>query len=352
MILCLMLSVIFLNLSSILFADGLPDDPFYEDELEETLMVRSKFIEPPDSLNYADYRYIGTHNSHVYYRFFEVVNQQDRHIIWQLAQGARGLMLDTYDWNNLGWPNARRGSGRVVLSHGRPGSFGTRIQKGHSSYQTLKWELRRIVEWMKLHPLAIVTIILEDYANPNLTAQEILQVMAEANYNPLLRPADWPIASPSQNYTWPNLGWMRANNKRLVIFTQVADTTSATWNQFSYVVENQHSTTDEHELCEERLESQALSALPRKLVVFNNFSGLAVTEAAGFISWIMRADTITNFTTQCELEGFAAGRRFNGYFVNRIVDTSNILSERRIASAFSYVNQLNATFLSQSHARN
>lgn len=320
--------------------DLLPDDPFYADELQETLSIRSKFNEAPDSLNYANYHYLGTHNAHVYYRFWEVVNQQDRHVIWQLAQGARGLMFDTYNWNNLGWPNARRGSGEVVLSHTEPGGFIARIQKGHSSYQTLKWELRRVVEWMKTHPSAVITIILEDYANASTTAKEIQEVMVEARYNPLLTINDWPI-NPSGAYEWPTLGWMRKNNKRLVIFTQRAGTTSCTWNQYSYCAENQYSTTDENELWKERAESARGASLPRKLVVFNNFSGIAVTQSANFIKDLVSYSTARRLAINCRQKGFAKGRIFNGYFVDRIVDTTNILAEQRVASAFDYVNQLN-----------
>src|SRR5205814_4736987 len=105
-----------------------------------------------------------THNSFTYPHFFRIIGQQEQSIIGQLTYGVRGLMLDTYNWT-LSWPSSLQGAAdaKVCLSHGTPGDIGTVAQKGTLKYQSLKYELHRILEFMKVNPKAVITIILEDY---------------------------------------------------------------------------------------------------------------------------------------------------------------------------------------------
>lgn len=320
----------------------LPDDPFWREDAIEANNNLNHFVEPSDDTNYADYRYVGAHNAHVYHRFFQTVRQQDQTILGHLSYGVRGLMLDTYNFT-LGWPAAIRGpqGAKVCLSHGKPG-FEAFTQKGHNSYQSLQYELRRIIEFMKRAPKAVITICIENYADTVQTTKEIQAVVAAAGYDPIFKPTDWMPASDSINQTWPTLGWMRANNKRLVIFTQNGQSSPLTWKQYSYCIENQYSTTDENLLWKERSESAATSNTRRNIVVMNNFSDLAVTRATWDTKRQVSYTTVKRVTTNCQAKGFAKGRLFNGYYADRIVDSCNDLLDDPQKTIFHYVNELNA----------
>jgi hypothetical protein len=291
------------------------------------------FVEPPDTKNYADYRYVGSHNAFTDPNFFKIVRQQDAPILTQLAYGVRGLMLDTYNWNQ-GWPFTLVGpsGAKVCLSHGAPG-FVALIQKGVNYYQSLKYELRRVVEFMRVNPQAVITIILENYADLLRTSQEIKEVMREAQYDVLLRPSD------VVNNQWPTLGWMRQTNKRLVIFTQRGLDTDVTFNQFSRMIENQYSTTDEGKLCHLREESHVAG---QQLVAFNNFPGIAITAPVLLTKGPAEYTTAKRITTNCQVQNFANRRLFNGYWIDRVIDSCNYLYGNKEKTIFEYVNDLNA----------
>ena len=292
------------------------------------------FVEPLDSVNYADYRYVGAHNAFTDPHFFKIARQQDQPILGQLSYGVRGLMLDTYNWNQ-GWPFTLVGpsGAKVCLSHNAPG-FVALVQKGTNKYQSLKYELRRVVEFMRANPQAIITIILENYADLLTTAKEIKEVMVEAKYDVLFRPADFI------NNQWQTLGWMRQTNKRLVIFTQRSSNTDVTFNQFSRMLENQYSTIDEGKLCHLREESHVAG---QQLVAFNNFPGIAITAPVLLTKGPAEYATAKRITTNCQAQNFANRRLFNGYWIDRIVDSCNfIYSVIRQKTIFEYVNDLNA----------
>jgi hypothetical protein len=311
---------------------SLPNDPYWHEDAQEANSNINHFIEPDDTVNYTDYRYVGAHNAHVYPRFFTIVHQQDQTIIGNLSYGVRGLMLDTYN-KNLSWLSSLQGptDSRVCLSHPAPG-FLAFTQKGHLTYQAMKYELRRIVEFMKLHHAAVITIILEDYANPKHTAQEIKEVMREAHYNPLFTPTDLI------NKQWPTLGWMRNHNKRLIIFSQRAHATDVTFHQFDYMVENIYSTTNEKLLCRTRTESPPIG----QLIAFNNFSGITITVPTMMAIHQVEYTTAKRIIQKCKRCHFAAGKIFNGYWANRIVPSCDILFNNNKKTIFDYVNELNA----------
>lgn len=307
------------------------NDAAWPKDAQEANKNTNHFVEPSDDTKYADYRYVGTHNAHVYPKFFKVVRQQDQSLLGQLSYGVRGLMLDTYAWD-LGWPSTLVGpkDSKVCLSHPKPGALAF-TQKGNTTYQSLKYELRRIVEFMKVNPQAVITIVFENYSdNPGL-AKEIKDVMTEAKYDPVFKVSDLPGE-------WPTLGWMRTNNKRLVLFTQTGDNTDVTFSQFAYMTENQYSTTNENELCSLRTESKN----DKPLVAFNHFSGLAVTMPIISTRDRVEYTVVKRVTTNCQAKKFANGRLFNGYWADRIVDSCNDLYGKNKKTVFEYVNELNA----------
>jgi len=308
------------------------NDSAWADDAKEANANKNHFVEPSDDTKYVDYRYVGTHNSHVYPRFFKVVRQQDQSILGHLTYGVRGLMLDTYAWD-LGWPSSFVGpqDSKICLSHPKPGALAF-TQKGTTTYQSLKYELRRIVEFMRANPKAVVTLIFENYVDNVALAKEIKDVMAKAKYDPVFKVSDLSGGN------WPTLGEMRSKNKRLVMFTQTGDNTDVTFSQFNYMVENRYSTIDENELCGLREESKN----DKQLVAFNNFSGLAVTVPTYTTRDRLVYDTVKRIITNCQAKKFANGRLFNGYWADRIVDSCNDLYNNKHKTIFEYVNDLNA----------
>jgi len=308
-------------------------DPYWIEDVKQANANINHFMEPLDTVNYTDYRYVGSHNAFTDPHFFKIARQQDQPVLGQLTYGVRGLMFDTYDWNQ-GWPFALVGprGTAVCLSHDAPG-FVALVQKGTYQYQSLKYELRRVVEFLRVNPKAVVTIILENYANTLISTRAIEDVMMiEAKYNVLLRPSDL-IANQ-----WPTLGWMRANNKRLVIFTQKGSDTQSTFRQFSYMVENKYDTIDEVELCTLRPESSG----NKSLVAFNNFKSIGITAPVLLTKEAVEYETAQRITTNCQAKNFANGRLFNGYWVDRIIDSCNYLYANGEETIFEYVNDLNA----------
>jgi len=307
----------------------LNDSAWGKDALEANNNT-NRFVEPSGDTKYADCRYVGTHNAHVYPKFFKVVRQQDQSILGQLSYGVRGLMLDTYAWN-LGFPSSLVGpkNSKVCLSHPEPGALAF-TQKGNVTYQSLKYELRRIVEFMRANPQAVITIVFENYSDNAGLAQEINDVMTEAKYNPLFKVSDL-------SGEWPTLGWMREKNKRLVLFTQRGDNTDVTFKQFLYMTENQYSTTNENELCNLRTESKD----DKPLIAFNHFSGLAVTMPIFSTKDRVEYTAVKRITISCQVKKFANGRLFNGYWADRVVDSCNELYGAGKKTVFDYVNELN-----------
>lgn len=308
------------------------NDKYWTEDAAQANANINHFVEPGDDLLYKDYRYVGSHNAFTYPHFFKIIRQQDQSILGQLSYGVRGLMLDTYNWNQ-GWPFVLVGTknAKVCLSHDAPG-FVALIQKGTNEYQSLKYELHRIIEFMRVNPRAVITIIIENYADLLVTSQEIKAAMAEAQYDVLFRSSDL-VANQ-----WPTLGWMRNNNKRLVIFTQRGLNTDVTFSEFSYMTENQYSTTDETALCSQRAESHS----SQPFVVFNNFSGVPITVPVIATQVQVQYNTAKRVITNCQVRGFANGRIFNGYWADRIVDSCNYLYQNRQKTIFEYVNELNA----------
>lgn len=308
------------------------NDKYWSEDAQQANANINHFVEPGDGVNYIDYRYVGTHNAFTDPHFFKIARQQDQPILGQLSYGVRGLMIDTYDWNQ-GWPFSLIGmkNAKICLSHEAPG-FIALVQKGTNEYQSFKYELYRVVEFMRANPQAVITIIIENYADRLITIKEIKDTMAIAQYDVLLKPSDL-IANQ-----WPTLGWMRSNNKRLVIFTQRGGNSEVTFSEFSYMIENQYDTTDEVTLCTQRAESRGVGPL----VAFNNFKSIGITSPVLMTIVPVQYDTAKRVTTNCQARHFANDRLFNGYWADRVIDSCNSIYQGKQKTIFEYVNELNA----------
>jgi hypothetical protein len=262
---------------------------------------------------------------------------QDQPIPGLLATGVRGLMMITYDWG-LSWSSILKEGRSVVFSYPREES--KVFQKnGKPLYQTIHYEINRIFNFLKSHPKAVITILFEDYAEPGKMVRDIKEIIMKNNYDPILRPLDWPTAQ--QKGEWPTLGWMRKNNKRLIMFTQTyGQHTDFTWPEESYFWENMTGTMNESIACsDERHDLPDPYLSTRSLVKFGCYGNPSVTPNKRSC---LDYDALKNLTSSCQKKGFARGKLFNGYWADYVISTVNALVRDKRKTVFDYVNELNA----------
>ena len=312
-------------------------DDRYEDDMELARGNKNYFKEPDDGLNYAQYHYVGAHSAEKYPRFFPQAALQDQPIPGLLATGVRGLMFTTFDWS-LSWSSILKEGRSVVLSY--PKQETTVFQKsGKPLYQTLHYEMNRIFNFLKSHPKAVITVLFEDYAEPGKMVRDMRSIiMKNSNYDPILHPSDW--AAAQQKGEWPTLGWMRKNNKRLVMFTQVnAEHTDFTWPEKVYFWKNMTGTMNQDIACNKAQHDKPEPYdLRRLLVSFGCYGNPSVTPDKRDCLYY---GSVKNLTTVCQQKGFAQGKLFNGYWASRIINTVNGLVRDKRKTVFDYVNELN-----------
>ncbi|HLW73055.1 MAG TPA: hypothetical protein VKR54_03320, partial [Candidatus Babeliales bacterium] len=210
-------------------------DDRYEADLRQAKDDKDYFHEPVNELNYAQYHYVGAHAAEKYPRFFPEYALQEQTILGLLATGTRGLMISIYDWS-VTWKTIINEGVSILCSHPAKESAVFR-KNGKPLYQTLHYEMNRIFNFLKSHPKAVITIFFDDYADTTKMSRDIKEIIMKNDYDPILKPSDWPLAQ--QKGEWPTLGWMRSNNKRLVMFTQTyTEHTNVTWPVKNYFWEN------------------------------------------------------------------------------------------------------------------
>ena len=250
---CVVFFIVFMNVNGLL-AFPAPYIPSYDDRYEQDLRQAQKnknyFKEPVDSLNYAQYHYIGAHAAEKYKRFFPQYALQDQPIPGLLATGVRGLMITVYD-SYLSWSSIIREGVSLVCSH--PAKETKVFRKnGKPLYQTLHYEMNRIFNFLKSHPQAVITILFDDHADPAKMSRDIKEIIMKNDYDPILKPSNWPLAQKKGE--WPTLGWMRKNNKRLVMFTDINNQhTDFTWPIQDYFWKNMYGTMDPKIACSQEL---------------------------------------------------------------------------------------------------
>ncbi|XVF71290.1 hypothetical protein PTKIN_Ptkin12aG0025100 [Pterospermum kingtungense] len=178
-----------------------------------------------NSLPFNKYAFLTTHNAfaidgyplHTPVPRITFTNQEDN-ITNQLNNGARGLMLDTYDFD-----------GDVWMCH----SFGGNCYD-YTSFGPAIDFLKEIEAFLSANTEEIVTLILEDYVGPN----GLTKVFTDAG----LMKYWFPVSKmPKNGGDWPLVSDMVANNQRLVVFTsnrskEAGEGIAYQWN---YMVENQ-----------------------------------------------------------------------------------------------------------------
>ncbi|MEG5237041.1 glycosyl hydrolase family 18 protein [Microcoleus sp. AT9b-C3] len=200
----------------------------------------------PKGVRYNEYAFLTTHNSHVTLPDGWLSANQRQTITQQLADGVRGLMLDTY--------YKEPGSGDVFKVIPEPGVYllhgvdklGWIAGATYPSRPTkrLHQTLNEIVDFLNQNPSEIVTIFLEDYTTKENLEQELEKV---PNINNLLFDPDYDdpntilinenIESAKQ---WPLISEMVKENKRLLIFSGREDngTLSGVAYDRKYIIQN------------------------------------------------------------------------------------------------------------------
>ncbi|KAK6928064.1 hypothetical protein RJ641_006655 [Dillenia turbinata] len=228
--------------------------------------ITDQFTLVNNSLPFNKYAFLTTHNSFAIdgepprtgVPRVTVTNQEDN-VTQQLKNGARALMLDTYDFK-----------GDVWLCH----SFGGQCYD-YTAFEPAIETLREIATFLAENPSEIVTIILEDYVQ---APKGLTKVFTNAG----LMKYWFPVTSMPQNgQDWPLVSDMVAKNQRLLVFTsmkskQKSEGIAYQWN---YMVENQYGDGGmKAGSCPNREESSPLDDKSKSLVLVNYFRSVPMKQ--------------------------------------------------------------------------
>ncbi|RWR77191.1 PI-PLC X domain-containing protein [Cinnamomum micranthum f. kanehirae] len=217
-----------------------------------------------NSLPFNKYAFLTTHNayaiegepSHTGVPRITFTNQEDT-VTQQLNNGARALMLDTYDFE-----------GDIWLCH----------SSGGKCYDVTAFEpaidtMKEIEAFLSQNPSEIVTLILEDYVQAPNGLTKLFNDSGLSKY--------WfPLANmPLNGQDWPLVSEMVAKNQRLLVFTSIRskqDTEGIAY-QWNYMVENQYGNGGmQPGSCPNRAESSPLNDTSKSLVLVNYFESIPI----------------------------------------------------------------------------
>ncbi|XVF81761.1 hypothetical protein PTKIN_Ptkin15bG0182300 [Pterospermum kingtungense] len=211
-----------------------------------------------NSLPFNKYAFLTTHNAYAIDGYplhtpvprVTFTNQEDM-ITDQLNNGARALMLDTYDFD-----------GDVWMCH----SFGGQCHD-YTAFGPAIDYLKEIEAFLSANPEEIVTLILEDYVGPN----GLTKVFTDAG----LMKYWFPVSNmPKNGGDWPLVSDMVANNQRLLVFTSIQskEASEGIAYQWNYMVENQYGDGGmQPGSCPNRGESSTMDDKSKSLVLVNFF---------------------------------------------------------------------------------
>ena len=230
------------------------------------------FIEPAGDLRYDQVTWLMSHNAFVSKKYGYKQYQQRKTIKEQLQLGVRGLMLDSFYSPTVFYRK------KVIFCHGNCNQ--TRgILRPFKKDMKIKDQLKKIKDFLNENPKAIVTIVFENKIkskNKKKLGKELRDVFGGM----LLVPAEWdPYAHDGM---WPTVGWLRQNNKRVIVFSDKS-VTKEMYPQWKYMVENMYGTmTDEKEdfetTREERDDSEKQERYPRRLYLMNYFPTFRISD--------------------------------------------------------------------------
>ncbi|EEF31391.1 PI-PLC X domain-containing protein At5g67130 [Ricinus communis] len=219
-----------------------------------------------NSLPLNKYAFLTTHNayaidgypSHTGAPRFTFTNQEDS-VAQQLNNGARALMLDTYDFR-----------GDVWLCHSFKGQC-----HDYTAFGPAIDTLKEIEAFLSANPSEIVTIILEDYVQaPN----GLTKLFTDAG---LMKYWFSVTNMPQNGQDWPLVSDMVKNNQRLLVFTSIQskEQTEGIAYQWNYMVENHYGEDGmKAGSCSNRGESSSLDDKTKSLVLVNYFGTIPLKD--------------------------------------------------------------------------
>lgn len=149
--------------------------------------------------------FVTSHNAHVSSgEAAWFAPNQSRKITDQLKDGVRGFMVDTY---------SRKG--KIELCHGNCDGFpGIGYANPRQTFETF---LNTVADYMKSNPDVIITLHLEDYADPKdmRKLMDSLPELRKLIFN--------PYAEKVRDLGWPTIDDMIARNKRLLFISSRDD---------------------------------------------------------------------------------------------------------------------------------
>ncbi|KAF7019865.1 unnamed protein product [Triticum aestivum] len=178
-------------------------------------------------------------------------NQEDT-VADQLKNGVRGLMLDTYDYNNDLW-----------LCH----SFSGKCYE-ITAFQRASKVFKEVEGFLNANPDEVVTLFVEEYT----AAGALGKALSAAGLTKYVFP---PASMPKDGADWPPLKDMIAQNHRLLVFTskQGREGSDGAAFQWDYVVETQYGGDGlVVGACPKRAESKPMDSKGQSLVLLNFFT--------------------------------------------------------------------------------
>uniref|UniRef100_A0A0E0NWI7 PI-PLC X domain-containing protein n=1 Tax=Oryza rufipogon TaxID=4529 RepID=A0A0E0NWI7_ORYRU len=203
---------------------------------------------------------------------------------FQLTNGVRALMLDTYDFK-----------GDVWLCHSNGGKC-----NDFTAFEPALDTFKEIEAFLGANPSEIVTLILEDYVHAPNGLTNVFKASGLMKY--------WfPVSKmPQKGKDWPLVSDMVASNQRLLVFTSIRSkqATEGIAYQWNYMVENNYGDDGmDAGKCSNRAESAPLNDKTKSLVLVNYFPSVPVKVTA----CLQHSKSLTDMVNTCY---GAAGNRW------------------------------------------
>ena len=222
---------------------------------------------------------------------------QDVDVISQLDSGVRGLMLDVHAWTtpqqvadylaDLPTPSRALLTPVTTTFAPRKGLWLCHVICQVGSRPALG-ELIRIRDWLRSHPDAVVTLILEDH----VPGEQISRLLADAGLDA------FAATPPTGGEPWPTLGSMVRTGKRLMTFTERAHATAGTLrNLYDYAAETPYAATSVQALSCSRGRGPEVGSL----FLLNHWVSTAAPSRAEAYA-INRREPLVARVRRCQLE--------------------------------------------------
>lgn len=151
------------------------------------------------------------------------------------------------------------------------------------SYESFAEIMQTFATWLEAHPKEVLMLLLDSVRDPSITQHMIdaeLEALPEVTKY-AITPSIWN--PDSHDGHWPTLGWMRENNKRLIIFNdRLDDSCKYTFHHWSYVMCTPPHSGDHEKSTQLRPESLAHNKPHAQFYQLNHFAGFADSR----IAWI------------------------------------------------------------------